>query len=238
MTEAPVVGSVHALDTGAGDGFVADAAVFAELDCRASCIATSLLAPDPVPLELLARQLERASKLPPLAAMKVGFTGGPAHVEQIAHFVRRAAAAAAVVAPVLRAGAELIVDAPSQAAIARHLYPAARVVVVRVADLAELCGCDAADAGGMRDAAKRLRDRGARAVVVSGLVANGRVLDLLDDGGEVVLLDTARIQAPHVPGLAGCYAAAMAAHLARGLGLRDAVEAAQRYVGFRILRGR
>jgi hydroxymethylpyrimidine/phosphomethylpyrimidine kinase len=118
------------------------------------------------------------------------------------------------------------------------LYAAVRVVVARAADLPSLTGREAADLAGLRDAASRLREQGARAVVISGWSAHGRVLDLLDDGGELAVLDTARIHAAHVPGLAGSYAAALAAHLARGLALRDAAEAAQRYVGFRIVRGR
>jgi hydroxymethylpyrimidine/phosphomethylpyrimidine kinase len=64
------------------------------------------------------------------------------------------------------------------------------------------------------------------------------VLDLVDDDGHVVLLDTARIQTSRVPGLAGAHAAALAAHLARGASLSNAAEAAQRYIGFRLQRGR
>jgi hydroxymethylpyrimidine/phosphomethylpyrimidine kinase len=43
MSAGPLVLSAHALDTGRGDGLVADAAVFAELDCRVSCVATSVV---------------------------------------------------------------------------------------------------------------------------------------------------------------------------------------------------
>ena len=39
-------------------------------------------------------------------------------------------------------------------------------------------------------------------------------------------------------GLAGAHAAALAAHLARGLSLSTAADAAQRYIGFRLMRGR
>jgi hydroxymethylpyrimidine/phosphomethylpyrimidine kinase len=60
----------------------------------------------------------------------------------------------------------------------------------------------------------------------------------VDDDGRVALLDTARLQAPRIPGLGGAYAAALTAHLARGLALAEAAEAAQRYIGFRLARGR
>jgi hydroxymethylpyrimidine/phosphomethylpyrimidine kinase len=119
----------------------------------------------------------------------------------------------------------------------RHLYPAARVVVARAADLAFLADRDVLDLDGLRAAASRLRSHGARAVIIAGWLVRGRVLDLLDDDGQVVLLDTGRIHVARIPGLAGAYAAALTAHLARGLSLQDAAAAAQRYIGFRLLRG-
>jgi len=110
--------------------------------------------------------------------------------------------------------------------------------VARAADCGFFAGREVTDLDGLRDAAARLRDLGARAVVVAGLLVRGRVLDLVDDDGNVVLLDAARIQAPRIPGLAGAHAAALTAHLARGLPLPNAAEAAQRYIGFRLQRGR
>jgi hydroxymethylpyrimidine/phosphomethylpyrimidine kinase len=238
MTTGPIVVSAHALDTGAGDGFVADAAVFAELDCKAACVATSALPPEPLPLDVVARQLERIERLGPIGAFRVGFVHGEPQVEVIAHFVRRVAPETSVLAVAFRAGTDTLIDAATAAAIDRHLFPVARVVVARAADVASLTGRELAEESDLREAAATLRARGARAVIVSGWLANGRVLDLLDDGGDPAVFDTGRVQAPHVPGLSGAYAAALAAHLARGLSLRDAAEVAQRYVGFRILRGR
>jgi len=238
MSAGPLVVSTHALDTGGGDGLVADAAVFAELDCRAVCVATSVVSREPVPLDVLARQLEAARLVGPLGAARIGFVNGTAQVELIAGFVRRTVPATAVVASPIREGTSTLLDAETQDAIRRHLYPAARVVVVRAADVASLAERTVDDLDVLRSAAGQLREQGARAVVIAGWVVRGRVIDLLDDDGQVVLLDTARIHVPRIPGLAGAYAAALAAHLARGLTLSTAVEAAQRYVGFRLVRGR
>ncbi len=231
MSAGPLVVSAHALDTGGGDGLVADAAVFAELDCRALGVATSVVSREALPLDVLARQLEAAQLVGPVGAARIGFVRGTAQIELIAGFVRRVVPATAVVASPL-------LDTETQEAVRRHLYPAARVVVVRAADVASLAARTVDDLDVLRAAAGQLREQGARAVVVAGWLVRGRVFDLLDDDGQVVLLDTARIQVPRIPGLAGAYAAALAAHLARGLPLSTAVEAAQRYIGFRLIRGR
>jgi hydroxymethylpyrimidine/phosphomethylpyrimidine kinase len=123
-------------------------------------------------------------------------------------------------------------------ALTRFLFPAARVVVVRAGDLDLLTEKRAEGLDELRSAASVLRERGAGAVLISGGVLKGRVLDVLDDGGQVTVFDTTRLSVSRVEGLAGAHAAALAAHLARGLDLREAAAAAQRYVALRLQRGR
>lgn len=238
MSDRALVVSIHALDTGAGDGLIADASVFDELGCDIASVATSALVPEPLPLDIVSRQLERVLRLGPLGAVRVGFVHGAPQVETIAHFLRRSAPGNSVFAPALRSGTEDLADAETRSSMVRHLYPAARVVVARAAELELLTGQDVDDLPGLRDASLRLQEQGARAVLISGLFLRGRVIDLLADGSDITVFDTARVQAPHVAGLSGAYAAALAGHVARGLSLRDAAESAQRYVGFRIQRGR
>jgi hydroxymethylpyrimidine/phosphomethylpyrimidine kinase len=201
-------------------------------------VATSVLSPEPLPLELLARQLDAVQSLGTVAAMRVGCLSGAAQVELCASFARRLAPETTVVASPVRFGTSIVLDVETRDAIRRELFPAARVVVARAADLLFLAGREVEDLDGLRDAAKRLRDLGAKAAIVAGLLVRGRVLDVVDDEGDVVLLDAARIQARRVPGLAGAHAAALTAHLARGLSLSQAAAAAQRYIGFRLQRGR
>jgi len=235
MSTKPLVVSAHAPDAGGGDGFVADAAVFAELDCRSACIATSVVASEPLPLDVVARQLDAVRAIKPVGAMRVGFVRGSPQIELVARFVRTEVPASAVVA--IPSGDPPLDDDSGQA-IRKYLYPAARVVVVRAAELSELLNVEVENLGGLREAAARLRGEGARAVVIAGWLSRGRVIDLIDEDGDVELLDTARIQVPRVPALSGAYAAALAAHLARGLPLPAAAAAAQRFIGFRLLRGR
>lgn len=237
MTGAQRVLAIHALDTGAGEGLVADAGVIGDLEGSAACVASSIVFPEPVSLELLSRQLTRATAAP-VSAMRVGYLRGRAHVELVASVLRRVAGETSVVAIPQRQDDGAALDADTHAAIVDHLFPAARVVICRAADLLSGPGNDGNDADRLTEILASVRSQGARAAIVSGYLLGGRVLDALDDGGDVLLLDTARIQGPRVPGLAGAYASAVATHLARGASLAHAAEAAQRYVGFRIQRGR
>jgi len=238
VSEAPLVVSAHALDTGAGEGCVADAVIAVELECRCVAVATSVLIPEPLPLDLVARQLEAIEASGSVRAMRIGFMRGAPQVELFAHAALRAPLTPTVLAFPGRAGTSNLLDPATRDAMVRLLFPAVKVVVARAAELPALAGIDIEDLAGLRDAASKLRSRGARAVVIAGWPWRGRVYDLVDDDGRVSLLDTARLHAPRVPGLGGAYAAALTAHLARGLALPEAADAAQRYIGFRLARGR
>lgn len=223
MSTHPAVVSVHALHAGGGEGLIADAGVFAELDCRALAVATSVVAEAPLSSALLRSQLEAAARSATIAAVRTGFVKGQEQVELLGEFIANTAKDTSVIS-------WSALDGETRTAMLRAVVQKARVVVLPAAK--------ADGIEGLKAAAKELRDQGARAVLVSGLIARGRVIDLLDDGGAVALFDTTKIQAPRVEGLAGAHAAALAAHLARGLTLAQASQAAQRYVGFRLRRGR
>ena len=97
-----------------------------------------------------------------------------------------------------------------------------------------------------RDAARRIQELGARAVVItgghgldayeyegSGLRAEGssiEIVDLLVDGDAVYEFRTPRIDTRNTHGTGCTFASAVAAHLARGRTLPEAAERAQHYV--------
>jgi len=234
VSAPPLAVSIHALTPLAEDGIVADAAVFDELGCRGACVATDLQGT--IPEDELRRQLDALiASGGRCAAARIGWLRGEAQVKTIAGFVRQEIPDAAVVALV---PACLDGDGVALAAVRHLLYPLGRVVVVRAGDLPSWTGGSAAEIAELPEAAAAVRAQGARAVLVAGLRAGARIVDLLDDGGHLTMLDAPRVAAPHVPGLAGAHAAAVAGHLARGLPLRDAAVAAQRYVALRLSRGR
>ena len=82
-----------------------------------------------------------------------------------------------------------------------------------------------------REAARRIHGMGARAVVVKGGHGTGDTLvDLLFDGAGFVEFPTSRIDTGNTHGTGCTFASAVAAHLALGCGLHDAVPRAQAYV--------
>jgi hydroxymethylpyrimidine/phosphomethylpyrimidine kinase len=246
VSAGPLALSIHAVTTEGGDGLVGDAAVFAELGCRVTCVATAVLANagdtihrfEAIPGPTVAGQFAAALDEGRPSGIRIGVVAGAAQAELLGGLLAHVAPEGTVYAPVVRVSGTTVLDQETHEAARRFLFPVARAVVARASDLVLLAGKAAEDLDGLREAAAAVRGQGARAVVVAGLLLRGRVFDLVDDDGRVSLLDAARVQAPYLRGLSGAYAAALAAHLARGADLRKAAEAAQRYVGFRLTRGR
>jgi hydroxymethylpyrimidine/phosphomethylpyrimidine kinase len=83
----------------------------------------------------------------------------------------------------------------------------------------------------MREAARDLLARGPRAVVVKGGHLEGdQAIDVFFDGSQMVDLPATRVHTPHTHGTGCTYSAAMAARLALGAGLLEAVRGAKEYL--------
>jgi hydroxymethylpyrimidine/phosphomethylpyrimidine kinase len=121
------------------------------------------------------------------------------------------------------------------------LFPRAALVTPNLPEAAELTGRDVSSEAGVLAAARAIvADLGAPAALVKGGHAEGPLRDLLAQGGdgavELDWLPGSRIPGKDVHGTGCALAAAVAAGLARGVGLRAAVEAARRFVAEAIRR--
>jgi hydroxymethylpyrimidine/phosphomethylpyrimidine kinase len=84
----------------------------------------------------------------------------------------------------------------------------------------------------MLRAARAIIDLGVRAVLVKGghLEASATAADLFVDGGREEWLEAERVPTPHTHGTGCTLGAAIAAHLARGAELLDAVRSGKAFV--------
>ena len=95
----------------------------------------------------------------------------------------------------------------------------------------------------MEAAARRIHELGPRWVLVKGGHLKGEPVDLLFDGTRLERLTAERVPTPHTHGTGCTYSAAIAAGLARGAEVPEAVAEAKRYVtaairaGFALGRG-
>ncbi|HEY4434244.1 MAG TPA: hydroxymethylpyrimidine/phosphomethylpyrimidine kinase [Candidatus Cybelea sp.] len=136
-----------------------------------------------------------------------------------------------VVDPVLRAssGGELA-DAAAGEALRDELARLRSVILTpNLAEAAFLLGCGAIGRDAMGESARRLRERGAEAVLLTGGHLEGEPVDALASGDGIEILSGSRI-AGSMHGTGCTLAMALACGLAAGSTLPEAVRAARTFV--------
>jgi hydroxymethylpyrimidine/phosphomethylpyrimidine kinase len=187
----------------------------------------------PVPPEIVRGQIEACLSDIGADAIKTGMLGDASIVETVADALRDARVPL-VVDPVMvaKGGAKLLADA-AVAAIRTQLLPLAALVTPNLPECEALIGFAPQSDADARRAAAQFRALGVRHVLFKGGHAGGpTVRDILADGdtGALLVLDAPRQETRHTHGTGCTLASAIAAGLAQGLALADAVTRAHAYV--------
>ncbi|HEY0077713.1 MAG TPA: bifunctional hydroxymethylpyrimidine kinase/phosphomethylpyrimidine kinase [Pyrinomonadaceae bacterium] len=240
--DAPLVAlTIAGFDPSGGAGVIADIKTFTSFGCFATAAVTSLTFQNTRGVFGAAHQSAeavRAQVLPILedfrvAGAKTGMLPTREVILEVARLARETALPALVVDPVVRStsGYDLI-DDEALAALKAELLPLARVVTPNIPEAERITGIERIeDEAGMRRAARRIRELGARAVLVKGGHLGGReAVDVLDDEGRVSIFRAPRIESNATHGTGCTLAAAIVACLARGMNLEEAVRKAKRFV--------
>jgi hydroxymethylpyrimidine kinase/phosphomethylpyrimidine kinase len=235
----PVALTIAGFDPSGGAGVVADIKTFTAFGCFATAAVTSLTFQNTMGVFGAAHQLAgavRAQVLPvvedfTVACAKTGMLPTREVIEEVARLFREEALPAPVVDPVVRStsGYDLI-DDDALASLVRELIPLARVLTPNIPEAERMTGLTITDEEGMLRAALRLREMGARRVLVKGGHLLGEALDILDDDGHVTVFRAERVETTSTHGTGCTLAAAIAACLGRGMNLEQAVDTAKRFV--------
>jgi hydroxymethylpyrimidine/phosphomethylpyrimidine kinase len=122
-----------------------------------------------------------------------------------------------------------LLDAGRVKYLAEELMKRASVITPNISEAVLLSGMEIKDVAGMEAAARKLVERGARAVVIKGGHMD-KAVDVLFDGTEATTLGGEHVRTEHTHGSGCTFASAIAAQLALGRGLREAVMLAKAYV--------
>jgi hydroxymethylpyrimidine/phosphomethylpyrimidine kinase len=228
-------------DSGGGAGIQADIKAITALDAFAMTAVTALTAQNtlgvqevmPVPPEFLRRQM--VSVLDDLGAdaIKTGMLGNAGAIEVVAATLAdRAPGVPLVVDPVMIAkGGHSLLAQEALATLRARLLPMASVLTPNLPEAEVLTGLVIADEAAMLRAIPALRVLGSSAVLLKGGHLPGdEVVDLLITADEVRAFRAPRITSRHTHGTGCTLASAVAAGLAQGMSLMDAVARASAYV--------
>jgi hydroxymethylpyrimidine kinase/phosphomethylpyrimidine kinase len=227
-------------DSGGGAGIQADLRTFTAFGLHGTSALTAVTAQNTLgvtqvlalPPDLVLAQIDAVMSDLGADAVKIGMLANAAIAAAVAGALTRHTGQPVVLDPVMVAkGGAALLDADAVAVLRARLFPLADVVTANVPEAEALTGLSIADRVDARRAAMALVAAGARAAVVKGgHLAGEEAVDILFDGTEFTIFATPRIATPHTHGTGCTFAAAIAARLAHGDVLIDAVGAAKTYV--------
>jgi hydroxymethylpyrimidine/phosphomethylpyrimidine kinase len=243
MAEAsyPRVLSIAGSDSGGGAGIQADLKTFAALGCYGMTAITALTAQNTqhvvaihaVPPAFLKAQIQAVVEDIGVDAVKLGMLHAPEIVEVVAWAIDHYRLPNVVLDPVMVAtsGDRLIAEDTVQRLVG-ELFPRACVVTPNLDEAALLIGHPIGGIDALDAAADELLALGAKAVLLKGghLVGDTVVDVLLQAGGGRSRLESPRIASRNLHGTGCILTSAIAAQLALGYPLPEAVARARGYV--------
>jgi len=249
----PVALTIAGSDSGGGAGIEADLKTFAALGVHGAVAVTSVTAQNTyavtaihdIPAEVVYKQIEAVAEDIGVDAGKTGMLSNREIIEAVARAVERYGFPL-VVDPVMvaKSGARLLREDAVEALVEK-LIPLAKIVTPNKPEAEVLSGIEIRGLDDARRAARKIAvDTGVEAVVVKGGHMEGsESIDVLYYMNEYREYRAPRVSDPCNHGGGCSYSAAIAAELAKGRSIPEAVELAKRFIttaisyGYRIGRG-
>ena len=248
MKKRPAVAvSIAASDSGGGAGIQADLLTFAAHGVHGATVLTAataqntlaVLGVEPVSPRFLRLQIDAVfSDLRP-DAVKIGMLFDAPRIRAVASGLRKWRARNIVLDPVMvaKSGRRLL-SSSALACLKRELLPLCDLVTPNLPEARALTGMRLSSESDRRLAAGAIADLGARAVLIKGGHGRGKqVRDLLFDGAWFTVFSAPRIRTRATHGTGCTLSAAIAANLAKGRSLEDAIVNAIAYLRAGLERG-
>jgi hydroxymethylpyrimidine/phosphomethylpyrimidine kinase len=227
-------------DSGAGAGIQADLKTFAAHGVYGTTAITAVTAQntrgvssfDEIAPDLIRQQIEAVMFDIGADAAKTGMLPSAAVVEAVAKAIADFDIPFVVVDPVmLSKSGDGLSDDDAVEAMKASLLKQAFVVTPNIPEAETLSGLRIASDADRREAARRISALGVSLVVVKGGHSDTPdIVDLLYDGRDFIEFRHDRVAGRHTHGTGCTFAAALAAHLALGRTVREAIPAIQDYI--------
>jgi hydroxymethylpyrimidine/phosphomethylpyrimidine kinase len=233
--------SIAGSDSGGGAGIQADLKTFAALGCYGMTAITALTAQNTlgvqaihgVPASFLKAQLQSVLDDIGVDAVKIGMMHSPEVVEVVAWAIDHYGLTQVVLDPVMVAtsGDRLIAE-ETVSVLVKELFPRVQLVTPNLDEASLLLQQPLTAVDQLHNAAQALLDMGANAVLLKGGHLPGDVLcDVLQTpDSDAVVFEATRIHSRNVHGTGCSLSSAIAAHLASGKTMADAVAAARAFI--------
>jgi hydroxymethylpyrimidine/phosphomethylpyrimidine kinase len=228
-------------DSGGGAGIQADLKTFSALGVYGASVIAALTAQNTkgvtgihnVPPDFVTAQMDAVFSDLDITAVKIGMLSRAPIIEAVAAGLVKHKAKNIVLDPVMVAtSGDRLLDGAAVDVLRSKLIPMATVITPNLPEAAALLsGPVAVNESEMRAQAEKLIAGGARAVLIKGGHGNDpEAVDLLVEPTSVTRLAATRVETRNTHGTGCTLSSAIAAGLAKGLPLTEAVRAAKAYI--------
>lgn len=226
-------------DSSGGAGIQADLKTFAAHGTFGMSVITAVTAQNTcgvtkvqnIDCDVVKAQIEAVFDDIRVDAVKIGMVSQPEIIETIASCLRHYQPKIIVVDPVMISKSGYPLLAPEACAtLIRELLPLATLLTPNLPEAEAITGLHVTKKEEMRPVAEKIIALGAKAVLVKGGHLNDTADDLLFDGVSEVWFPGKRIATKNTHGTGCTLSSSLAANLAKGLSLREAVQASKDYV--------
>ncbi|OAF04814.1 hydroxymethylpyrimidine/phosphomethylpyrimidine kinase [Bradyrhizobium centrolobii] len=237
----PVALTIAGSDSSGGAGIQADLKTFAALGVFGASAITALTAQNTkgitgihaVPAEFVAAQIDAVFSDLDVGAVKIGMVAQAASIDAIAAALSRWAPRYVVLDPVMVAtSGDRLLAADAVEALRTKLIPLASVLTPNLPEAAALLGEPvASSAADIEGQGRRLLALGCRAVLIKGGHGEGpESIDHLVDSEKTIALAAPRVATRNTHGTGCSLSSAIAAGLAKGEDLEQAVRSAKTWI--------
>jgi hydroxymethylpyrimidine kinase / phosphomethylpyrimidine kinase / thiamine-phosphate diphosphorylase len=235
----PIALTIAGSDSGGGAGIQADLKTFAALGVYGASVITAVTAQNTLevtgvhdlPAEFIILQLDTVVRDLPIDAIKTGMLSNPAIIRAVSERLRTLGVEKLVVDPVMVAkGGATLLRKEAEIELIQSLLPLAYIVTPNLGEAEVLAGMPIHDLGEMEQAARQIHAQGPRHVVVKGGHLDGPPIDVFFDGRTFQYFEGERIETKSLHGTGCTFASAIAAELAKGAEVTEAVRSAKAYV--------
>jgi hydroxymethylpyrimidine/phosphomethylpyrimidine kinase len=237
----PIALTIAGSDSSGGAGIQADLKSFAAFGVYGASVITALTAQNtlgvrgihPVPSDFVTAQLEAVFDDLDVLAVKIGMVAQPATIEAIAAGLSRWKPKHVVLDPVMVAtSGDRLLSEQAIERLRRDLFPLATLITPNLLEAAALLEENvAANEAAIADQGRRLLALGARAVLIKGGHGQGsESIDYLFAGDDVIAFPAPRIPTKNTHGTGCSLSSAIAANLAKGEPLEQAVRHAKTWI--------
>ena len=240
--KVPVALTVAGSDSSAGAGVQADLKTFSALGAYGVCAVTCVVAETPgkvsriapVSADMVREQIDVLANSFSIAAMKTGLLCSTEIVSAVARaVVDLVRQIPLIVDPVMiSSSGQQLLRPEAIDAYEKELFPLATLITPNLDEAGKLLGRKIEDRQAMEEAAGALAEKYGVSILLKGghLLAGDQAIDIFFADGKLTELSARFVRDVTTHGTGCTYSAAIAAGLARGLSLEDAIRRAKDFV--------